>query len=153
MIDSPKIVQTVAQHYVSLHLKVLSVEIQKFMGPGLAEVKAALAAQGVEATGPWFTHHFRIPAATFDFEMCIPVAVPIQAEGRIRPGIWPSMKVARTVYHGNYAGLGAAWGELEQWIASQGLAGATDLWERYVVGPEASGDPADWRTELNRPLL
>ena len=28
-----------------------------------------------------------------------------------------------------------------------------DLWERYLVGPETSLDPAHWRTELNEPLL
>ena len=27
------------------------------------------------------------------------------------------------------------------------------LWERYVIGPESSPDPADWRTELVQPLV
>jgi len=29
---------------------------------------------------------------------------------------------------------------------------ADDLWEVYLVGPHSSADPANWRTELNRPL-
>ena len=153
MIETPEIVQTAEQHYAFLHLTVPSSEIRNFMGPGLMEVKAALTAQGVEATGPWFTHHFHVPAATFDFEICIPVAGPIAPAGRVQAGVWPAMKVARTVYSGDYAGLGAGWGEFEQWIAGQGLAEAPDLWERYLAGPDSSQDPTEWRTELNRPLL
>jgi hypothetical protein len=26
------------------------------------------------------------------------------------------------------------------------------LWELYSVGPQSTPDPANWRTELNRPL-
>lgn len=45
--------------------------------------------------------------------------------GRVKPGELPAAsKVARTVYHGSYEGLGAAWSE-----------------------------PASWRTELNQPLV
>ena len=35
----------------------------------------------------------------------------------------------------------------------QAFAPAADLWEWYVVGPHRSPNPADWRTELNRPLI
>ena len=63
------------------------------------------------------------------------------------------MKVVRTVYHGAFEGLGAAWGEFGNWIAANGHTPAEDLWECYVAGPEASPDPAHWRTELNRPLI
>ena len=27
------------------------------------------------------------------------------------------------------------------------------LWERYLVGPESGPDAANWRTELNKPLV
>ena len=48
------------------------------------------------------------------------------------------MKVARTIYHGGYDGLGAAWGELDAWIAAHGHTPAVDLWECYAAGPELS---------------
>jgi effector-binding domain-containing protein len=153
MIEIPQIVRTGLQLYAFVHLTVPSSEVRNVMGPGLMEVNAALAAQGVEAAGPWFTHHFHVPAATFDFEICVPVAAQIEPTGRVQAGVWPAMQVARTVYSGDYSGLGAGWGEFEQWIAGQGLAAAPDLWERYTVGPESSPDPTEWRTELNRPLL
>ena len=71
----------------------------------------------------------------------------------MKPSQLPSMRVARTVYHGGYAGLAAAWGEFETWIAANGHKSAPDLWECYVLGPESNSDPANWRTELTRPLI
>jgi hypothetical protein len=38
------------------------------------------------------------------------------------------------------------------WIDANGHTPRADLWERYLVGPETSDNPADWQTELNRPL-
>jgi effector-binding domain-containing protein len=153
MIETPQIVQTAAQRYAYLHLTVPREEIRKVMGPGVREVFEAIAAQGIAPTGPWFTHHLKRPDAFFDFEICVPVEVVIEPAGRVQPGIWPSMRVARTVYHGEYEGLGAGWGEFVAWIAAQGLNEAVDLWEVYRVDPSVSKNPADWRTELNRPLI
>jgi effector-binding domain-containing protein len=121
------------------------------MGPGLAEVRAALAAQGIGAAGPWLTHHLRIDPEVFDFEICVPAAA-VAAVGRVEPGLWPAMKVVRTVYAGPFEGLAAAWGEFDRWIAAAGLAAGADLWEQYVAGPESGPDPAGWRTEFSREI-
>ncbi len=152
MIETPHITRTTDQLTAVLHLTVPIAEVKNVMGPGIREVMAAVFAQGLTPTGPWFTHHFHRPTATFDFEICIPVPAPLQATGRVQPGLWPAMTVARTVYHGGYEGLGTAWREFHAWIAAGGHVPAPDLWERYLVGPEV-GDPAAWRTELNQPLL
>ena len=153
MLATPHITQTTAQQTASLHLTVTRAEIQKVMGPGIAEVMAAVAAQGIAPAGPWFTHHLKRPTDIFDFEICVPVATPVAPVGRVMPGEWPAMTVARTVYQGPYEGLAAAWGEFCAWIDANGHNPAVDLWERYLAGPESSPDPADWRTELNRPIL
>jgi effector-binding domain-containing protein len=152
MIDTPKITTTEALTTAMIHVTGPRSEIQKVMGPGIQELQAALDAQGIKATGPWFTHHLRMDPKVFDFEICLPVAAPVAAAGRVKPGKLPATKVARTVYHGPYEDLGAAWGELGAWIKAQGLTPADDLWECYVAGPESGPDPAKWRTELNRPL-
>ena len=153
MIDTPKITNSPAQIMAFIHLTVPRTEIQKVMGPGLSEVQAAISAQGIAATGPWFTHHLKMDPKTFNFEICVPVKSPIAPRGRVKPGRLPAAKVARTVYHGPYEGLGAAWGELGEWIRAQGLEPAADLWEVYAAGPESGSDPSAWRTELNKPLL
>jgi effector-binding domain-containing protein len=153
MLDTPQITQTADQQAAIIRLTVPRTEIQKVMGPGIQEVMATVAAQGIGPAGPWFTHHLRRPTDTFDFEICVPVTSPVAATGRVKPGQWPSMKVARAVYRGPYEGLAGAWGEFDAWIKASGHKAAADLWEVYVAGPESGPDPANWRTELNRALV
>jgi effector-binding domain-containing protein len=153
MIDTPENTETAAQLTAVIHLTIPRGEIQNVMGPAIGEVMATVAAQGITPAGPWFTHHLRMDPANFDFEVGVPVAAPVVAAGRVKPGAWPAAKVARTVYHGPYEDLGAAWGEFDAWIAANGHAPAGDLWECYVAGPESSSDPTNWRTELYRPLI
>jgi effector-binding domain-containing protein len=152
MIDTPRIVQTDAQLTAVIHLTIPRAEIQNVMGPGMGELMATVAAQGIAPAGPLFSHHFRMDPDIFDFEIGVHVTAPVAAAGRVAPGCLPATEVARTVFHGDYEELGAAWGELNDWIAANGYAAAPDLWECYVAGPESDPDPATWRTELNRPL-
>lgn len=157
MLENPVVLRTGAQPTAKVHLTVPAGEIRSLMGPALAEVRSAVAAQGIPVTGPWFTHHLTAPGHTWNFEICVPVASPIVSSGRVEPGHWPAMEVARAVYSGPYEKLSQAWGQFDAWIQQQ-LAGnghtpASDLWERYLVGPDSNPDPATWRTELNRPLI
>jgi effector-binding domain-containing protein len=153
MFDTPVIVETAAQLTAAIRLTIACEEIRNVMGPGLTELMVTVATQGIAPTGPWFTHHLRMDPDVFDFEICLPVAEPVVATGRVKPGRLPAAKVARTIYHGSYERLGDAWGEFDAWITANGLVPASDLWECYVAGPESSPDPANWRTELNRPLV
>ena len=152
MIDTPAITTTVEQPTAVIHLTIPRSEIQKEMGPAHQELFSTLAAQGVTPTGPWFSHHFRMDSATFDFEVGVPVSAPVKATGRVAGSRLPAGRVARTVYRGGYEGLGAAWGELESWMKGAGLKAAPELWEIYAAGPESGPEPAGWRTELNRPI-
>ena len=153
MLDTPQIIYTTAQPIAVTHLTVPVTQIREVMGPGITELRAAVEAQGIAITGAWFTHHLRMPGEIFDFEIGLPVAKAVSAAGRMQPGVWPAMTLARAVYHGPYEGLASAWGEFGKWISANGHQPATELWEQYVAGPESGSDPAAWRTELNRPLL
>jgi effector-binding domain-containing protein len=153
MTTTPQIVTTVDQPYAALHVTVARDQIQKVMGPSIQQVYAAVAAQGLSPTGAWFTHHLRRPAATFDFEVCVPVGTRFESTGEIEGKTWPAMTVAQTELRGNYDKLGAAWGEFVAWTEQQGLSMAPDLWEVYRIGPESSNNPDDWRTELNWQVL
>lgn len=152
MIDTPQITQTADQLTAVIRLTIPKEEMRTVMGPGITELMSTVAAQGIGPAGPWFTHHLRMAPDVFDFEIGVPVTAPVAAAGRVQPGQWPATKVARTVFRGNYEGLGPAWGEFDAWVAANGHTPAADLWECYVAGPESSPDPAAWRTELNRPL-
>ena len=152
MLDKPAIVQTEAQRAAVIHLTIPRSRIQEEMGPGYNELMSTLNAQGITPTGPWFSHHFRMDPAVFDFEIGVPVSADVKPTGRVKPGQLPAAKVARATYRGGYEGLGGAWGEFDVWLKQEGLATAGDLWEVYAAGPETGPDSSNYRTELNRPL-
>lgn len=152
MLESPAIVQTTAQATAVIHLRIPRAQIVKLMGPARDEVFAVLAAQNIKPAGPWFSYHLRMDPEVFDFEVGVPVNTAVSPSGRVKPGELPAATVARTVYCGPYEGLGSGWGEFMQWIAKAGHQHGPSLWECYLSGPEAGPDPANWRTELNRPL-
>ena len=152
MIETPQIVMTEAVPMAKIYAKIPTSAIRQEMGKLLQELIGAVRAQGVEITGPWFTHHFQKPEEFFDFEVCVPVAGEVKASGRMEPGVWPAMQVVRTVYQGGYEGLPSAWGEFLAWTESNHLKISREIWERYLVNPNSESDSAKWRTELNRPL-
>jgi effector-binding domain-containing protein len=153
MIDQPQLVHTQTQLTAVIHLTIPRSEIQHVMGPGIQELMSVTRAQGIGPAGPWFTHHLKVAPATFDFEICVPVTARVTASGRVQASEVPAMKVARTVYHGGYEGLGAAWPKFNAWLTDHGHSYRDDFFECYVAGPESSEDPAAWRTELSRPLM
>ena len=153
MITTPEIVDSPEQKIAFIHVNTPRTGILQAMHSGLDELGAALKAQGIAPTGPWFTHHTRRPNETFDFRICFPVEKDVKATGRVQPGVLEAVRVARTVYSGNYDGLGGAWGEFVGWIEANHLKARADLLERYLVGPESGAGPEGWRTELNRPLV
>jgi effector-binding domain-containing protein len=153
MIDKPQVVQSPAQLTAVIRMKVARADMPKVMGPAFGELMSAVAAQGAGPAGPVGDHHFRIEPQTFDFEVCVPVTKAVTPVGRVVPSSRPAMKVARTVYHGPYEGLGPAWGEFDAWIAAQGLRPSPELWQTYAAGPESGPDASKWRTVLERPLV
>jgi len=152
MLDEPQIVQVTAQPTAVIHFLIPRSAIQQVMGPGIGELLATLATQGLVPAGPVFSHHLQMHSDAFDFELGVPVTSPVTPTGRVKPGHWPAGTVARTTYRGGYEGLGPAWGEFDAWLAAAGHRPARDLWECYAAGPEMGPDPASWRTELIRPL-
>ena len=152
MLDEPTILQTSAQKAAVIHLTIPRNQIQEAMGPGYNELMSTLQEQGITPTGPWFSHHFRMDPAVFDFEIGVPVSADVKPAGRVKAGQLPATKVARTTYRGGYEGLGPAWGEFEAWLKENGHTGAPDLWEVYTAGPETGPDASNYQTQLNRPL-
>jgi effector-binding domain-containing protein len=152
MIDEPQIVQTALQQAAIIHVTIPRAQIRDAMRHGKSELIATVAAQGIPAGGPWFTHHLAMYPDTFDFEIGLPVTGQVTPAGRMQPGQLLASTVARTIHHGDYEGLGDTWAEFDAWISAHRHTPRGDLWEVYLVGPESDPDPAKWRTELNRPL-
>ena len=152
-LDTPAIVQTQPEIAAVIHLTIPRARIQEVMGPAFGELHTVLAAQGLDPSGPPFSHHQRLSPDLFDFEVGFPVPAPVAPFGRVMPGELPGATVVRSVYRGPYEGLADAWAELGAWMAREGLAAGPSFWERYLIGPEAGPEPAAWRTELNRPIV
>lgn len=152
MISTPEIVESPAQNIAFIHVVAPRQEVILAMNQGLEELGRVLREQKIKPVGAWFTHHLRRPSETFDYRLCFPVDEEVKSEGRVEAGVLEASTVARTVYLGDYSGLGKAWGEFQAWIVAHGYAMREDLWERYLVGPDASRSPSEWKTELNRPL-
>ncbi len=152
MISTPEILETKTERAAVIRLTIARNEMMKLFGPAVGELMAVLQAQGVTPTGAVFARHYKITDETFDFDVGVGVDKPVAASGRVTPGELPAAKVARTIYSGPYEGLPAGWGEFTAWLKAHGHEQAGDLWEVYNVGPQSTPDPAQWRTELNRPL-
>lgn len=152
MIETPQTAELEAAPTAFIHLTIPREKMPEVFGPAIEELVTTLAAQGIGITGPLFAHHLVMEPGTFDFEAGFPVAGMITPSGRVEAGQRPAVKVARTVYQGPYEGLPDAWGEFHQWVENSGLDWAPDIWECYLVNPDSDPDPANWRTELNRPL-
>jgi effector-binding domain-containing protein len=154
MLESPPfIAHAEATPTAVIHLTIPRSEIRAVMGPAIAELMAAVKAQGAGPAGPLFSHHLRLDPDTFDLEIGVPVSAPVSAAGRVKPGSLRATRVARAVLKGDYTGLPSGWSGFLDWVTAHGFKTAPDLWEVYVKGPESDPDPSTWRTELNKPLL
>src|SRR6516225_4269721 len=86
MIDTPRIIHTEPQLTAVIHLTIPKDKIREVMEPGLTELMSTLATQGIKPTGAWFDHHFKMVEDSWDFEICVPVSVPVKAAGRVGGG-------------------------------------------------------------------
>jgi len=57
MLDRPQFIQTNEQLTAVIHLTFPRAEISNVMGPAIAEIISAIAAQGVALAGPCFSYH------------------------------------------------------------------------------------------------
>ena len=56
MLKKPHIATIEAQTTAIIRLTIPRSEIRIVVGPGIQELKAAVAAQGIAPAGPWFIH-------------------------------------------------------------------------------------------------
>lgn len=152
MIESPTVIEFETRPTAVIHFRIPRDQMGEAFGSAIPEIMELLNAQGAGPVGGVFAHHFEMIPDEFDFDLGFPISKPITGSGRVQAGEWPAMRVARTVYHGNYDGLPGAWAEFEAWYNELPDEKAPDIYESYDRGPESSENPADWRTGLYRPL-
>ncbi len=152
MIEPPSIARRPAMRVAAVHLDIARTEMPRHFGGALAEIRAALAAQGIAAAGPIVTYHRSVTPDRFDVEVAVPTLTAVAAEGRVGPRDWPAATVAGTIYTGSLDGLHGAWGHFNAWLAAHNHATTGGVFETYLTDPKAEPDPAAYRTRLERVL-
>jgi effector-binding domain-containing protein len=152
LIETPFYEDFPEQLVALIHVAIPSLDIAPAMTAAFAELGAVLAAQGVAPTGPWTAHHFYRPVTTFEFELCSPIAAPIEPSGRVTNGHLRATRVAHAIYRGPYQHLAAAWVEFIGWLEANGHSLDGDFLETYTVGPSRNPDPTTWQTDLICPI-
>ena len=79
-------------------------------------------------------------------EVGVQVAGPFAASGRVIPSQLPAGRVATTVHHGPYDGLGAAHAAVHAWCATHGHVLTGTRWEIYG---DWRDDPQELETEIS----
>ena len=148
MIDELKTGETKVVPAAVIRMKIKKEEIRNAMGPAMQELMAMIPTGGITPAGRIFSHHFKTDPGYFELEVGIPVTGAVRPAGRVIAGSLPARRVIRTVYHGDYEGLGAAWGEFDARVKGRGEKTTGEFWEVYLTGPESGTDASKWTTEL-----
>ncbi len=82
MLDTPNIVTTDFRHTAVIRLAIPRAEIRHVMGPGIGELLATLAAQGIKPASPVFSHHLRLHPDLWECYVAGPEANPDPATWR-----------------------------------------------------------------------
>ncbi|MPZ85078.1 MAG: DUF302 domain-containing protein [Actinophytocola sp.] len=149
---------TVPGAVYELHRVVRPEYVGDDIGAGLAELYAEVEAAGLHPAGP--------PSVTYldplvlGHPVNVDLGVPVTpGTGHAKPGTGGrvvgrhSRPVARTVHHGDYTGIAAAYQALEEWIFTHGYRSAGPPTETYLAGPDTVPDAAGYRTAVYVPVV
>jgi uncharacterized protein (DUF302 family) len=128
------------------------------VGAGFADLYTEVEAAGLHPAGPPAVTCLDplVPGRPMKVDLDVPIA---PGAGHVEPGAGArlvgrhSRPAAHTVHHGDYAGIGAAYRALEEWIFSHGFRSVGPPTETYLAGPDTAPDPAGYRTEVSMPVV
>ena len=107
---------------------------------------------GLPLDGRPYTRYLATGPGLWTIEAGKPLAVAAPGEGDIEAGSLPAGDAAVAVHAGPYDQLQETYAAMERWIESSGSRTNGAPWESYITDPAEHPDPADWRTEVYRPL-
>jgi effector-binding domain-containing protein len=145
------VTQLRAQNTATVRETIRPDDLTDVLGRMYRDVTAALARQGIAATGPRFARYHSF-GETIDLEAGMPVAVPIRPDGAVMPSSLPAGPAARAIHAGGYETLEATYAALAAWQQRSGRDPSGGPWEVYLTDPSSEPDPARWRTEILWPL-
>ncbi len=128
-------------------------ELAAFLKGSFGDLFAYLGLLGESPAGPPLVIYHDFGAVQVDAEVCVPTVHQVAASGRIAGRVLAPATVARTAHVGPYEALPAAYGALAHWVEEHGMAAAGPIRERYLEGPGGTTDPAEFRTEIDLPVV
>ena len=147
------------QHVVSIRGTIRTEQLGEAMGDRIGALTSYLQQSGVQPAGPPFVRYHTFDETQTDFELGIPVAEPVEGEGRIAAGELEGGPAITTWHFGAHDKLGDAYARVEDALAEHGREPSGPPREVYhwidlSKGDEGSGmsDPSTWRTELILPV-
>ncbi len=146
-------VTTTAADAMSMRLICTQSEMSAKMGETYGMLQAAMAKQGLSQAGPVYTiYHKWAPPDTVDMEPGIVVNKPGTSQGNIIASKMNPVKAVRLDYYGDYSGLGAAHGFIDQWVQDNNATITGAPWEEYITDPGAEPDTSKWLTRIYYPI-
>ena len=121
------------------------------------EVYGWLAERNIPPAGALFYRHRVVGGLDekFEVEVGVPVAGPVDGDGRVSAGAKPAGRYAVRVHHGHPDDVARTHLELVDWATGQGQPPVRDgevwvgMFESYLTNPDDEPDPARWETELS----
>jgi len=153
-----KIEQLEPQPILSIRATVRIDQLGEAMGDRLQALQSYLRQHGTQPSGPPFVRYHTFGETETDLETGVPVAAPIDGEGRIAGGELPGGPAVTTWHIGPHDKLGEAYARIEAWLKEHGRERGGPAREVYHwidlshdLDP-SKWDPSAWGTQLVQPI-
>jgi effector-binding domain-containing protein len=149
-----KVRETVAQPIVSIRTTIPMAEMPEFFGRAYGEMFSLLGELGIRPAGVPFTmyHDQEFTVERVDMEVVVPISEPAHDRGRVKAGTLPGGRVAYALHQGPFDEIAGAYRALADWVQSHGHELAGPPRECYLVSPNETRNPAEYRTEIVWPI-
>jgi effector-binding domain-containing protein len=153
--SEPTVLERTEQPYVAIPIRATLREWGE-VNALVPEVYGWLAARGITPAGAVFYRHLVVGGfdEKFSVEVGVPVAEPVEGDGRVQAGAKPAGRYVVAVHHGHPDGIAQSHRALVAWAEREGVPLAKDgevwggMYESYRTDPAVEPDPTKWETEL-----
>ena len=154
-----KMEQLEPQPVLSIRATVQIVDLAQAQDDRLRALSRYLQQSGAQLAGPPFVRYHTFTQTETDLELGVPVAEPVDGEGRIAAGELAGGPAITTWHIGAHDTLAEAYARLQAWLNEHSREPAGAAWEVYYWidpkqyrGPESWPNPSSWRTQLIQPI-
>jgi effector-binding domain-containing protein len=153
--SEPTVLERTEQPYVAIPVRATLREWGE-VNALVPEVYGWLAARGIAPAGAVFYRHLVVGGfdEKFSVEVGVPVAEPVEGDGRVLAGAKPAGRYVVAVHHGHPDGIAKSHQALVAWAEREGVPLAKDgevwggMYESYLTDPAVEPDLTRFETEL-----